>query len=68
MTQAMRFARWLSAGEARYEPREQVASSVMLSCHGQCTGEDGSAQARSGLSLESWPHAAHGLHDTRSEG
>ena len=30
MTQAMRFAKWLSAGEARHEPREQVASSVML--------------------------------------
>ena len=30
MTQAMRVARWLSAGKALHEPREQVASSARL--------------------------------------
>ena len=30
MTHAMKVRRWFGAGQARYEPNEQVASSVRL--------------------------------------
>ena len=30
MTRAINFRRWLGAGEARYEPKKQVAGSVRL--------------------------------------
>ena len=53
MTHAMKARRRLSAGEARYEPKKQVASSVRLLRHQQKGLEGGSAQARRGMTLES---------------